>query len=32
MIESNTSSFKVDIDNYNGPLDTLLDLAAQKLN
>ena len=33
MIESNTSSFKVDIDNYNGPLDTLLDLAkAQKVN
>ena len=32
MIESNTSSFKVDIDNYNGPLDTLLDLAkAQKV-
>ena len=32
MIESNTSSFKVDIENYNGPLDTLLDLAkAQKV-
>ena len=32
MIESNTYSFKVDIDNYNGPLDTLLDLAkAQKV-
>ncbi|MDC3016603.1 segregation/condensation protein A [Candidatus Pelagibacter sp.] len=32
MIESDTSSFKVDIDNYNGPLDTLLDLAkAQKV-
>ena len=33
MIESNTSFFEVDVDNYNGPLDTLLDLAkAQKVN
>ena len=27
MIESNNSLFEVDIDNYNGPLDVLLDLA-----
>ena len=33
MIESNQSLFNVDIDNYNGPLDILLDLAkAQKVN
>jgi len=27
MIENDSSLFKVDIDNYNGPLDILLDLA-----
>ncbi len=33
MIESNSSLFEVDIDNYNGSLDVLLDLAkAQKVN
>jgi segregation and condensation protein A len=33
MIESNNSLFEVDIDNYNGPLDVLLDLAkAQRVN
>ena len=33
MIESNSSLFEVDIDNYNGPLDILLDLAkAQKVD
>ena len=33
MIESDSSLFKVDVDNYNGPLDVLLDLAkAQKVN
>ncbi len=33
MSESETSLFKVDIDNYNGPLEALLDLAkAQKVN
>ena len=33
MIESKTSPFEVDVDNYNGPLDVLLDLAkAQKVN
>ena len=33
MIESNNTFFQVDIDNYNGPLDVLLDLAkAQKVN
>ncbi len=33
MIESNHSLFEVDIDNYNGPIDVLLDLAkAQKVN
>ena len=33
MIENDSSLFKVDIDNYNGPLDVLLDLAkAQKVN
>ena len=33
MIESNSSLFKVDVDNYNGSLDVLLDLAkAQKVD
>ncbi len=33
MIESNNSLFEVDIDNYNGSLDVLLDLAkAQKVD
>ena len=33
MIESNTALFEVDIENYNGPLDILLDLAkSQKVN
>ena len=33
MIESDNSLFKVDIDNYSGPLDVLLDLAkAQKVD
>ena len=33
MIESNSISFEVDLTNYNGPLDILLDLAkAQKVN
>ena len=33
MIESNPSLFEVNVDNYNGPLDVLLDLAkAQKVN
>ena len=33
MIESNNILFEVDIDNYNGPIDVLLDLAkAQKVN
>ena len=33
MIESNNVLFEVDIDNYNGPLEALLDLAkAQKVN
>ena len=33
MIESNNSLFEVDLDNYNGPLEVLLDLAkAQKVN
>ena len=33
MIENDSTLFKVDIDNYNGPLDVLLDLAkAQKVN
>ena len=33
MTESNNSLFEVDIENYNGPLDVLLDLAkAQKVN
>tara|TARA_B100000963_G_scaffold322174_1_gene306026 strand:+ start:5073 stop:5813 length:741 start_codon:yes stop_codon:yes gene_type:complete len=33
MINNDSSLFQVDIENYNGPLDTLLDLAkAQKVN
>jgi segregation and condensation protein A len=33
MFDSSSSLFEVDIDNYNGPLDILLDLAkAQKVN
>ena len=33
MNDSSSSLFEVDIENYNGPLDTLLDLAkAQKVN
>ena len=33
MTENDSALFKVDIDNYNGPLDVLLDLAkAQKVN
>ena len=33
MIENDSSLFKVDIENYNGSLDVLLDLAkAQKVN
>ena len=33
MLDSNTSMFEVDVENYNGPLDVLLDLAkAQKVN
>ena len=33
MIENDSALFKVDIENYNGPLDVLLDLAkAQKVN
>ena len=33
MIENDSSLFKVDIENYNGNLDVLLDLAkAQKVN
>jgi len=33
MIENDSAFFKVEIENYNGPLDTLLDLAkAQKVN
>jgi segregation and condensation protein A len=33
MIESNSPLFEVEIENYNGPLDVLLDLAkAQKVN
>mgnify|MGYP003953879275 CR=1 FL=1 len=33
MIDSKTSLFEVDVDNYNGPLDVLLELAkAQKVN
>tara|TARA_A100000164_G_scaffold237412_1_gene210839 strand:- start:21 stop:146 length:126 start_codon:yes stop_codon:yes gene_type:complete len=33
MIDNESSLFKVDIENFNGPLDVLLDLAkAQKVN
>ena len=33
MLNSNTSMFEVDVENYNGPLDVLLELAkAQKVN
>ena len=33
MLENDSSLFKVDIENYKGPLDVLLDLAkAQKVN
>ena len=33
MFKNESLLFKVDIDNYNGPLDVLLDLAkAQKVN
>jgi len=33
MLDSNSSLFEVDIENYNGPLDLLLELAkAQKVN
>jgi segregation and condensation protein A len=33
MLDSNSALFKVDVDNYNGPLEVLLDLAkAQKVN
>ena len=33
MIETDSDLFKVDVENYNGPLDVLLDLAkAQKVN
>ena len=33
MIEKDSTFFKVDVENYNGPLDVLLDLAkAQKVN
>ena len=33
MKDSNTSFFEVDVENYNGPLDVLLDLAkAQRVN
>ena len=33
MIDSNSSLFEVNVDNYNGPLDVLLDLAkTQKVN
>tara|TARA_B100000902_G_scaffold75426_1_gene80261 strand:- start:1010 stop:1750 length:741 start_codon:yes stop_codon:yes gene_type:complete len=33
MIENDSALFKVDVENYNGPLDVLLDLAkAQKVN
>ena len=33
MVENDSNLFKVDVDNYNGPLDVLLDLAkAQKVN
>jgi len=33
MIENDSKLFKVDVENYKGPLDVLLDLAkAQKVN
>ena len=33
MTKNDSSLFKVDVENYNGPLDVLLDLAkAQKVN
>ena len=33
MLKSDSILFKVDIENYNGPLDVLLDLAkTQKVN
>ena len=33
MFDSSRSLFEVDVENYNGPLDVLLDLAkAQKVN
>ena len=33
MIENDSALFKVEVENYNGPLDVLLDLAkAQKVN
>ena len=33
MPDTDSKSFNVDLDNYNGPLDVLLDLAkAQKVN
>ena len=33
MLDSNSTLFKVEVDNYNGPLEVLLDLAkAQKVN
>ena len=33
MIKGDSALFKVDVENYNGPLDVLLDLAkAQKVN
>ena len=30
MIENDSELFKVDVENYNGPLDVLLDLAKLK--
>ena len=33
MTDSNPHTFEIEIENYNGPLDVLLDLAkAQKVN
>ena len=33
MLDSNSTLFEVEVDNYNGPLEVLLDLAkAQKVN
>ena len=32
MIESNNSLFEVEVDNYNGPLEVLLDLALDYKN